>query len=211
VRVRKPPPTEQPCFTTEQITILLANADEVLRPRFATLAYTGMRFGELLDLRWADVHLDGPNGGFIHIKRGGAQLTKGRKARKVPIHKELRPLLESLPRNGKLVFPAGKSKKHPNGDGPMNERRLLRSLKRLCTRCELDNPEQYTLHTFRHAFASKMARNNISHRYALSFMGQSSSKFLDIYYTMYDADARVAIDTIEFPTAQINDGHKENQ
>lgn len=199
VRVRKPPPTEQPCFTPEQVTILLANANEVLRPRFATLAYTGMRFGELRDLRWADVRLDGPNGGFIHIKRGGAQTTKGRNTRRIPIHGELRPLLEAQPRHCELVFPAGRSAKHPNGDGPMDERRLLKSIKRLCTRCGFDNPNQYKLHTFRHSFASMLARNNIGYRYALEFMGQSSSAILDLYYTMFDDDAAAAIASIKFP------------
>ena len=43
---------------------------------------------------------------------------------------------------------------HPDGGGPVDERRLLRSLKRLCRRCKFTKPDQYKLHTFRHAFAS---------------------------------------------------------
>jgi len=86
----------------------------------------------------------------------------------------------------------------------LNGDRLLKSLKRLCRRCGFENPDQYKLHTFRHAFASMLARNNISYKQALAWMGHSDSKILDRYITFFDPDAESAIASIEYratPTA----------
>ena len=118
--------------------------------------------------------------------------------RRIPIHPTLRKTLERLPRDFDRVFTTRASHKHPDGGGPINERRLLLSLKRLCRRCEFVNPNQYKLHTFRHAFASMCARNNISYKYALEWMGHKSSDILDLYYTMFDETAEAAIRTIEY-------------
>jgi integrase len=68
----------------------------------------------------------------------------------------------------------------------------------LCKKCKFDNPKQYKLHTFRHAFASMCARNNVSHKYALEWMGHSSSEILDLYYTMFDDVAEAAMKTIVY-------------
>ena len=75
------------------------------------------------------------------------------------------------------------------------------SLKRLCRRCGFADPDQYKLHTFRHAFASMCARNNISYKYALEWMGHKSSEILDLYYKMFDDVAEQAIRTITYTTA----------
>ena len=75
------------------------------------------------------------------------------------------------------------------------------SLKRLCRRLGFDNPHQYKLHTFRHTFASMLARNQVSHKYALEFMGHRSSEILDLYYTQFDDTAVEAINTINYVRA----------
>lgn len=49
---------KQPCFTIEQVELLLSNAEEEAVPIFTTLAFTGMRIGELQQLRWEDVGFD---------------------------------------------------------------------------------------------------------------------------------------------------------
>ncbi len=61
--------------------------------------YTFMRLGEIQCLRWQDVNLDNRT---IHIHRatdrrtGGIKATKGRQARRIPIHPHLVPLLERM-------------------------------------------------------------------------------------------------------------------
>lgn len=69
------------------------------RLTYAVALYTGLRQGELAALRVADVVLDG---GYLSVhsardrETGGIKSTKGKRARRVPIEPNLRPLLASL-------------------------------------------------------------------------------------------------------------------
>jgi integrase len=196
------PPAEskpQPCFTPDQVHTLLAKADPHEARIFAVMAYTGMRFGEVRDLEWSDFDFAQGNHGWVIVRRGGSNnMTKGKRSRRIPLNAELRRVLDGMTKGDGRVFFARPSKKFPNGDSPISERRLLVSLKRLCKRCGFNKPDQYKLHTFRHVFASMLARTHISYKYALSFMGHSSSDILDLYYQMFDKDAETAIGTIQF-------------
>jgi integrase len=110
----------------------------------------------------------------------------------------LRRVLDGMPRGDGRIFMALPSPKHPQGGAPMNERRCLVALKRLCKRCGFANHKQYKLHTLRHTFASMCARNNVSYKYALEWMGHRSSDILDLYYCMFDADAHAAMGTLVY-------------
>ena len=184
-----------------QTATLLEKADAHLKPLVATLAYAGLRFGEARDLFWTDLVLDNDSPGFIVVRRGGSsgKTTKGRRQRRIPINVELRRILDSMPRPFDRIFTALPSPKHPSGGAPLNERRSLVALKRLCKRCGFANHKQYKLHTFRHTFASMCARNNVSYKYALDWMGHRSSDILDLYYCMFDADAHAAMKTLVYP------------
>jgi integrase len=201
VPMNKPEPTEQPCFTPQQVAALLAKADPHEAAIFAALAYLGLRVGEARDLRWADVHFkDDGTGGWVTVKRGGSRpdRTKSGRSRRIPLNPALLPYLNTLPRSFETVFAARPSKKHPRGGAPISERRLLVSLKRLCKRCGFADWRRYKVHSFRHAFASMCARNNVAHKYALEWMGHRSSDILDLYYTQYDDVAEQAIRTISY-------------
>jgi len=72
---------------------LLTALDARWRPIFATAIYTGLRRGELLALRKADVDLDA---GTIAVCRShGNATTKGGHADLLPIAEELRPYLRA--------------------------------------------------------------------------------------------------------------------
>lgn len=192
----------QPCFTPEQVQTLLAKADPHEAAIFIVMAYTGMRFGEVQALQWSDFNFAHGTHGWVTVQRGGSNnTTKGKRTRRIPLHAEVRRTLDGLAVREGRIFSARPSSKHPEGNGPISERRLLVSLKRLCKRCGFANPNQYKLHTFRHVFASMLARNQISYKFALSFMGHQSSEILDLYYKMFDKDAETAIGLIEFTPA----------
>lgn len=202
ISMKKPSPELQPCFSPKQIGQLLEAAEPWLKPIVALMAYTGMRFGEVRDLRWSDLLLDQGPHGMVLVRRGGSDgQTKNKSMRRIPIHAELRPILDALPRVDDRVFVAPPSGHNPDGGGPLKERRLLNALKRLCRICEFPDADQYKLHTFRHAFASMCARQSISYRYALSWMGHSSSAILDLYVTTFDETAINAIASLRYPLA----------
>jgi integrase len=172
ISMSKPAANQQPCFTQEQVAILLESADPHEAAIFATMAYLGLRFGEVRDLRWTDILWDVGADGFVVIQRGGSgTTTKNKKIRRIPLNAGLKPYLATIPRTFDHVFTARPSAKYPEGGGSIDERRLLTSLKRLCKRCKFSNPNQYKLHTFRHAFASMCARTNVAYKYALEWMG----------------------------------------
>jgi len=156
----------------------------------ATLAFTGMRIGELQQLRWEDVDLER---NVIHVHRGGSgDRPKDKEDRFIPIHsKKLKPMLESLPRKSELAFLMPKDKK-------VSPKKLRAYLKDLCRQCGFQNPWQYKLHTFRHFFASYCAQQNLSYKYVLEWMGHSSSAILDMYFTMNDRHALAAMNSMSF-------------
>ncbi len=107
----------------EEVPRLLTALDARWRPIFATAIYTGLRRGELLALRKADVDLDA---GTIAVCRShGNATTKGGHADLLPIAEELRPYLraalDSSP--SEFVFPRADGRRQPED---LDLRRVLR-------------------------------------------------------------------------------------
>jgi len=188
-KIAKAKAKPQPCFTTEQVDLIIANIDGIDKAAFAILGFAGLRIGELEQLQWTDVQFESGDLGMFHIRRGGSGgTTKDKDARFVPIHPSVRPLLEALPRTGELVFPG------------ITERQLLKRLKELCRDIGLANPDQYKLHSFRHHFASLCANHHVAYRKALAWLGHSSSEILDLYYHLHDADSQAAMQALAMDT-----------
>jgi integrase len=196
----------QPCFNPKQIMTLLASADRHHAPIYAVMAYLGLRFGEVRDLRWSDFDFDQGDHGWVNISRGGSmERTKGRASRRIPVNQALRKYLDALDHHEDgRVFHQQPSSHYPEGGRPLSERRLLKSLKRLCKRCKFDDPNQYKLHTFRHAFASMLARNRIAYKQALAWMGHKDSKILDLYIRLFDEDAQEAMKSVDYSERKPN-------
>jgi integrase len=124
LRFEKVKSPKQPCFAVEQVELLISNAEGWAVPMLATLAFTGMRLGELQQLRWEDVDLER---NVIHVHRGGSgDKPKDKEDRFIPIHaKKLKPMLESLPGKSELTFLMPKDKK-------VSPKKLRAYLKNLC-------------------------------------------------------------------------------
>ncbi len=119
---------------------------------------------------------------MIHIRRGGSNGTpKDKDERFVPVHPRVAELLGKVQHKTDPVVPG------------INERRLLKRVKELCSQCEFDNPQQYKLHSFRHYFASLCANHNIAYRKALVWLGHSSSEMLELYYHLHDDESQTAM------------------
>lgn len=201
VALPKVPEKQQPCFTAEQVRLILDHAGPEERPLYATLAYTGIRFGEARDLLWTDIELrDG--GGMIYVRRGGSRqdMTKSGRSRAIPISTELHAVLSAMPRRGERVFYHPPTRMHPGGVRPLEQTELLKRFKRLCRRLGFVNWRKLKLHTFRHYFASVCARNNVSYKFALRWMGHTNSHILDLYFHMHDREAQQAINSLDFGT-----------
>jgi site-specific recombinase XerD len=168
----------QPCFTSEQVDQLIEVAVGEERAAFALMGYAGLRIGEVEQLRWEDVHMQGGRAVMLHICRGGSNgTTKDRDDRFVPAHPIVtRQLAELRAGRGKIFR-------------EICERRLLKRLKDLCEDRGFETPRSFKLHSFRHHFASLCANNRVAHRKALAWLGHSSSNMLDLYYHLHDEDS----------------------
>ncbi len=94
---------------------LIEAAEPNWRPMILFALRTGLRQGEILELRWNDVDLIK---GQIRVRRsiwkGKVTIPKGGKSREVPLSDEARSAIRALPSRfaGELVFPASKSARH---------------------------------------------------------------------------------------------------
>jgi integrase len=117
-----------------------------LHPLFALLVYTGLRRGEALGLRWADVDLERR---MITVRRSYHGPTKSSKHRTVPIPAALMTILRAYrlaePWQGELCFPNGRGEMFsPNAKLEHVFRRAL----------ERSGLPRIRVHDCRHVFAS---------------------------------------------------------
>jgi integrase len=201
-KLREPEPTERHCFTADQVAIMLERADDHLRPLIRFFSLTGCRFGEARDLEWSTVDLNAGKHGVLTIRRGGStDTTKSRRSRRIPVHPDLQVEFEQMKRvaGSNRVFHERPTAQYPGPDRTLVERLLLGAIKRLARDCGFPNWKQACIHSFRHYFASELARHGVTEFTALSLMGQRSSDVLHRYQHPHDDDMERAISRLEGP------------
>jgi integrase len=126
-------------LSSEECQALIKACDPHLRPIVVTALNTGMRRGEILNLKWDQIDL---KHGFILL-----EVTKNGERREIPINETLRRTLETLPRHikGPYVFWHGEEGK-PYGE-------LKKSFKSALKRTGI---RDFTFHDLRHCFASHL-------------------------------------------------------
>lgn len=135
-----------------------------LRAPFLTALYSGMRRGEMFELRWMDVDFER---GFFRLRE---TTTKSGKARTVPLIEPARAELSSLQKADECkplspVFPISKER------ASELLRDLLNSL----------NLKGIGLHTLRHSFASRAARAGIPPFYVKEILGHADMDMTAYY------------------------------
>lgn len=174
---------EQPAPTLDQVERIAAALDGHFAGAVLILAYSGMRVGELVQLRWADiVWRDGEPVKF-HIRRGGSgDAPKDKESRFVPVSPRLKPVIRALPREGELVIPG------------LRDRALLAKVKKAAKECGI--PGRMTVHAFRHTFVSTAASCGVPYRILMSWTGHASSATADLYYHAQDQVSEQTMNTL---------------
>jgi integrase len=182
-KLRKPQKIPWPWFTYSQVETILDLASDKDKKIFEVLAYTGMRIGELKRLSWS--HIDFKRN-ILLVESTPDNPTKGKRSREIPMHDKVLEVLSKIEPKVGLVFNSGKSYKHPNGDGPLNERRLLERVKKICLKLEIEG----CVHSFRKFFCSFMANQGIPPLTLMSWTGHSDIKILiNSYYKLNEEDS----------------------
>ncbi len=138
-------------LSLEEIERLLESTDASFRNFLILALLTGLRRSELLNLDWDDINFDTM---MIRVRNiaGTAKRTKTGEERYVPIIPELDECLRNIKRHheSKWLF------HHKDGSQWKDHRySLKKALKAAGIRVE--GPDNVTLHTFRHSFASHHA------------------------------------------------------
>jgi integrase len=138
----KPVKPKRRCYTAAEVEVMENGVREWLRPVISLLAWSGLRIGELVNLRWSDVDLAKR---VLHVRVQESWKPKGKRDRVVPMHPKVEAILRRQP-VGLNVFIG------PNG-GRIKETYALECLK--ADQRELKMPVG-DLHAFRRFFATSM-------------------------------------------------------
>ena len=186
IKMPKPRPTKQPCWTWDEVQTILAASPAALQPALTLLAETGMRFGELAWLTWDDVDLAAT---VLRIRPKPGWKPKTGDERAVPISDKLRALLESLPRTWKWVVTMPPSRTHPDPGRQWSERRLLTGIQRVLGELGLIGK----LHTFRHSFISHALLQGTAVAVVRAWVGHVDAHVIDLYTHVHYAASQAAM------------------
>jgi site-specific recombinase XerD len=198
-RVAKPISLPKPAPTLPEVQQILAAATPRRRLLFATLAFTGMRVGDLRRLRQPDV--DCGSGWFHVVSRPGAE-TKTRQSRKIPIHPELLTLLATYKiRKGPLFFSAEPSSKFPEGGHEISDKKLNEDFQHVAAKLGMPIGREagYTLHCLRRFFETFCINSGVPQRAVDVWMGHRSDKSMGaVYYSLSDAESKAMMAKVPF-------------
>jgi integrase len=185
LKLAKPRPTKQPCWTRPQVLAILAASPPEIRPALTLLCETGLRFGELAWLTWDDIDL---KRGLIHIRPKEGWRLKTGDQRTFPMSGLARAVLQSLPRRDRWVVtmpPTGST----DGGRQWTERKLLGALKKVLKAVGLDGK----IHTFRHTFISHALLTGVPVAVVRRWVGHVDPRVIDAYTHVHDQASQAAM------------------
>ncbi len=171
-----------------EIRKLLENASDHLCPILITALHTGMRRGEILNLRWEDVDFKNRTVRVAQSKNG--------EGRFVPMSEELRRVLSSLPSRfaAGYVFPSflPRRKRDSNGQHPFTD--LKNSFETALKKASVSD---FRFHDLRHTFASYLVMNGADLNTVRELLGHKSIKMTLRYAHLSPGHKQKAIELID--------------
>ena len=149
-------------FTVEELE-LIYKEDDLYPHWWKFLANTGLRMGEMRQLRIEDIHKDS-----IHVVSSAAQRTKSGKWRYIPINKSARESLDRFDMSGEYLLP------RQHNDSPITR------FRRICERAGIKK-EKWGVHCLRHTFASHLVMSNVPLRTVQILLGHASIQTTERY------------------------------
>jgi len=164
-----------------------ARGDRILSAFFRLAAYTGMRVGEITGLKWANVDLEKGRIDVVGTVRGD---TKSGKSRAIPLADDLRPVLDSLPQDTRLVLD------NSQGRPAYTESWYWRVLRDTTEALEI---EPARIHDFRHTFASHLVMAGVDLFTVKELLGHADIQMtIDTYSHLSPHHAAGAIEKLPY-------------
>lgn len=153
---------EKDSINPNDIKLIMQGDDNIAK----ILLYTGLRINELLSIKSSNVNLQ------ERIMIGGSKTEAG-KDRRIPLHKDIMPIIEDLLSNGTeylVTDEKGKKVKYNN----------------YLTKVWHKNMDGYVIHQTRHSFISRAVKLELNQQVLKAIVGHSSSDVTSSVYTHID-------------------------
>jgi integrase len=174
-------------LTLEQLESLMSNLhDQWLKNIIGFAAMTGVRLGELLNIRWEDINLENKT---VIIRSSEAYRVKGGKMRVIPLNHSAITTLERMTQHEGLVFTGRRG-------GRANPNYVSSTFRRFIRGQGMDKKLHF--HSLRHGFASLLVKNGVSLYQVQKLLGHSSSRITEIYAHLQNSELHSVVDQITF-------------
>jgi site-specific recombinase XerD len=179
---------------TELRSIREKTKEEYLRDLFVTGFYTGMRLGELVNMKWSWVDLkESADGGQITVQCSDTFTTKSKKERIIPMNHSLTNLFRNrIPKvfninNEDYVFTRVAGNR-------LNEDFVSKKFKKAVREAKLD--ERIHFHSLRHSFASLLIQRGVSLYVVKELLGHEDLATTQIYSHLQQQNLRDAVNLL---------------
>lgn len=157
-------------MTESEVKIIFDTVEKpLIKLVLQTLYYTGMRIGELTELKVNDVDFEG---NLIHIRKG-----KGDKERTIPLHKELKKLLLEYLNNWRLNI--NSEYIFCTKTGRISQVYISSELRKTLMLAGIQR--DITPHSYRHYFASNLIKKGVNVVQVQKLLGHESLLTTSIY------------------------------
>lgn len=186
------PPKSFPAFITEaELQVIIDSTSKgYLKDIFFTAFYTGMRLGEIINMRWSWIDLSRE---CITVKCSSSFVSKGKKDRVIPLTAKLLSIFTE--------FHTSKSPKAEDyvfsrpGRILLKESHVSHGFKRAAKAAGLKDDVHF--HTLRHSFASLLVQKGVSLYVVKELLGHEDIKTTMVYSHLQPSNLREAINKLE--------------
>ena len=190
----KAPKTIQsyPAFVTfDELQIIINKTEKnFLKPLFHTAFFTGMRLGELVNMKWNWIDFQN---NFITIKCDESFTTKSRKERYIPVNSTLKNILTGI--QPKIINITNDDFVFTNKIGiKLNEGFVSKVFKRAVRQSKLNNKIHF--HSLRHSFCSNLVQKGVSLYVVKDLAGHQNIKTTQIYSHLKKENLMAAVNLL---------------
>lgn len=186
-----PIPERAPSFFTKEHFVAFAATitEDWFRNIVEFAVLTGLRRGELVNLRWENVDMQR---GVIQIESTATFKTKSGKRRLVPLNDSAKKVLERVSHHNKEPWVFTFQERQ------ISARLVTHKLKDCLRRAKLDKPGLH-FHSLRHTFASWLVQDGISIYAVKELLGHSDVKITQIYSHLQGSALHKEVNHIVLP------------
>lgn len=188
IKKLKTPPSKFKYLTEDECETLLSNANGDLKDMILLALRTGIRFGEIIAVKWEDVDFDRR---IVSINKsifkGVLGTTKSNRVRYLPLTVQVYEMLKN--RKGRIGY------LFSDKDGnPFKRGKYSKCLQNVSGRSEIG---RIGWHVLRHTFASHLVQRGVSLKAVQELLGHSDIKTTMRYAHLNSDSLRSAIDVLE--------------